>query len=95
MKLVSSFEVIHHGVENSSYFQGAGISHTKFKDIATGCGSTEKEALEEALEMLASNEWDVESLEKRSDFLKSIDNISDENPVSSDDTFYYLSILVA
>lgn len=45
------------GVDSASYFRGAGCED--FDDVATGTGSTAREALDDALDALASNGWDV------------------------------------
>ena len=58
-KKVSDFQLIDHGMENSSYFQGHGISRTAWDDTATGVGSTAHEAVEDALEQIAQNGWMV------------------------------------
>ena len=63
MKTIRDFELVHHGVENSSYFQGCGVSFSPFTDVATGIGNTEGEAIQDALEQLAGNDWDVASTE--------------------------------
>lgn len=53
-KLILAVDVELHGVDNSSYFQGAGVSFTRYDDIYIGIGDSEREALENALEDLAS-----------------------------------------
>ena len=63
MKQVNDCEVIVHGVEHEQYFQGCGVSFTSYTDVATGIGSTAREALEDALDSLAQNDWDVEGFE--------------------------------
>lgn len=45
------------GVDSASYFRGAGCED--FDDVATGTGNTAREALDDALDALASNGWDV------------------------------------
>lgn len=45
------------GLDSASYFRGAGSDG--FEDSAVGCGNTAREALEDALDMLASSGWDV------------------------------------
>lgn len=45
------FEVVDHGTEHAQYFQGAGVSFTKFTEIATGAGSSAREAGQDALEI--------------------------------------------
>lgn len=44
------FEVIDHGFENSSYFQGCGVAFTKWTHVVTGAVSTPAEAYEDACE---------------------------------------------
>jgi hypothetical protein len=44
------FEVIDHGIEHSQYFQGCGVSHSRFTDVATGIGYSAHEAGQDALE---------------------------------------------
>jgi hypothetical protein len=57
--------VIDHGVEHEQYFQGCGISCTRFDDIATGIGDSVAEAIDDCLEQLACNDWEVDGMEKR------------------------------
>lgn len=52
-----------HGIENASYWQGAGVAFTNWKACFTGVGSTPKEAAEDALEQAACSGWDVEGIE--------------------------------
>lgn len=57
-RIVRSWEVESYGVEHAQYFRGAGVSLTRWEDVAVGCGNSEREAVEDALEMLAqSGEW--------------------------------------
>lgn len=63
-KQVTAFELIDHGIEHSQYFQGCGISFTSFDDVATGIGDNPAEAIEDALESLAQQGWDVDTLDK-------------------------------
>jgi len=63
-KPIRDFEIEEHGLEYPSYFRGAGIACTEWKDCATGIGATPAEALEDALESLAQSgewTWDTES----------------------------------
>ncbi len=62
-RTIKDFEIINHGVEHSQYFQGCGVSHTSYTDVATGIGDTPSEALNDALEQLAANGWDVEPID--------------------------------
>ena len=62
MKQIADFEIIDHGIESSSYFQGCGVSFTDFEEVSTGIGDTASEALEDALESLAQGDWDTDSV---------------------------------
>lgn len=64
-KTIVEFEVINHGIDYPDYFQGCGTAFTEFEDVSTGCGNTEAEAFDDALESLAQMGWDAEGMEKR------------------------------
>ena len=61
-KLIADFNVTFHGYQNSQYFQGHGIDYTEYTDCATGIGSSDSEALADALEQLACNGWDTATI---------------------------------
>ena len=63
MKTITCFEIVDHGIDHAQYFQGCGLSRTKFTDCATGCGDNPREALDDALETLAQDGWDVSKVE--------------------------------
>lgn len=65
MKTIVEFEIVDHGIEHEQYFQGCGLSHSEFTDIATGIGDNPREAIDDALEQLAMNDWETEGMEKR------------------------------
>ena len=46
------YEIINHGPEHSQYFQGCGVSFTKFDTVTTGIGTNAKEAYENAIDQL-------------------------------------------
>lgn len=62
MKTVKDYRITLHGVEHSQYFQGHGVSFSKYDTCATGIGSTEQEALDDALEQLAQDGIDMDGL---------------------------------
>ena len=51
---IASFEIVDHGIEHNQYFQGCGTSYTEFDECVTGCGENALEALNDALEQIAS-----------------------------------------
>jgi len=67
MKTITDYQIFDHGVEHSQYFQGEGLCFSTYTDLATGCGSTAAEAMEDCLEQLAMADWDVEGIEKNDD----------------------------
>ena len=52
-KIVRALEVGSYGLDHSQYFRGAGAEG--YEDVSLGCGGSEAEALEDALESLASS----------------------------------------
>ena len=59
VRSVSQYGITKHGVDNDQYFPGDGIAFTQYTDFATGIGDCAREALDDALEQLASSGWDV------------------------------------
>lgn len=58
-KQIEDYEIVDHGVQHSQYFQGCGTSHTGYDEVYTGIGDSQKEALEDAAEQLASDGWEL------------------------------------
>lgn len=79
--IVVDYEIWNHGVDHSQYFQGKGTSYTKWDEVYTGIGRSEKEALEDALEQAYSADIEFsKNVEKELE--KEIKNASDEDIVS-------------
>lgn len=57
MKTITDFEIINHGIEGEQYFQGCGVAFSKFKNVVTGIGNTEKDALVDAMEQIDESEF--------------------------------------
>lgn len=62
---IAAWEILNHGMEHEQYFQGCGVSHTDYTDIATGIGDNAREAYDDALEQLACAGWDTSRLPRR------------------------------
>jgi hypothetical protein len=68
---IGEFELIDHGADNSQYFPGCGVAYTPYSHVATGCGSSAEEAVDDLIDMIAQgvddngNGWDVDNLESR------------------------------
>lgn len=93
MKPITGHQILDHGVEGEQYFQGCGVSFTEYTDVATGIGDSAHEALEDALEQLAMNDWDVESI---TNTLSEVDDVPEtaEDSDESSDMHHYVSIRV-
>lgn len=76
------FEIVDHGIDHAQYFQGCGVSRTKFSDVATGCGDNPAEALADALETLAQDGWDVSKVEASAE---GVAYLKAEKPSASDE----------
>lgn len=72
------WEIIDHGIEHSQYFQGCGTTFTEFSDVATGIGDNPKEAMEDALEMLAQSGWDTDGIKNNLEETPSVSDIREE-----------------
>lgn len=60
-KSILEYEVVDHGVDYPSYFQGCGVSFTPFDVCYTGIGDSPAEALDDALDQ-AADTYDVVSV---------------------------------
>lgn len=102
MKRIIEYEIIDHGVEHEQYFQGCGVSHTKFDEVYTGIGSTLREALRDADEQMAGSlgtylqndelEEEIETASNESDPACSYETTSDGS--GGGDVWHYASIRV-
>lgn len=89
---IKDFRIVNHGVERSDYFQGHGVSFTRFTDCATGIGHSEKEALEDALDQLASSGFDVEALESTEEFQAAAKECLDIERDLPEDCWFHVSV---
>lgn len=94
---ITSFEVIDHGFDNASYFQGCGTSFTDYAHVVTGVGSNQQEAYNDALESIASrHSVDLNRLQRHGNAHYFRTRVSAENrkAMSHDmsEWYYHLSI---
>lgn len=78
------YEIINHGVQSAQYFQGCGRG--RYDDVETGIGGSAYDALEDALDMLAQNDWEVDEIEN---------HLSKEITAEGDEIYHYLSVRIA
>ena len=88
MKTIKKYEIINHGIEHEQYFQGCGISCTEYEDIATGMSNNFTDALDDAADSLAQNDWDTKTIQELQ--MRSVNAQIIKNP----DIHYYVSIRV-
>jgi hypothetical protein len=66
MNKIGEYELIDHGANEASYFDGCGVCGTPFKNVQTGCGADPAGAIGDCLEQIAcGGDWDTEDLEAR------------------------------
>ena len=64
-KQVTAWELVDIGIEHPQYFQGFDTVFTDYTDCAVGVGQDPREALDDCLENLVQQDYDVEELEKQ------------------------------
>jgi hypothetical protein len=94
LKPIESFQIVDHGIESPDYFQGCGLFGTDFTDVATGIGDNAAEAIADALESLAQNDWGVDGMEARicADIGKK--KLPTKPVARGEDSYYHISIRV-
>ncbi len=108
MKLIQSFDIQNHGIENCQYFSGCGTAYSQFNYCVTGIGESAKESFEDCLEQIAQNDFDTSKIEKSkegktyltkraqnhtvSKFLRKIGLKKKEIESENNENYYYLSI---
>jgi hypothetical protein len=60
-KKVTDWQLVNHGVDGSQHFPGCGTAYTGYTHVATGCGDNPAEALDDALDMIAQGEENVDT----------------------------------
>jgi hypothetical protein len=98
MKKAKEYEIINHGPEHSQYFQGCGVSYTKFDTCVTGIGDNAKDAYNDAVEQIYEmGEYTEKSLDnllpKRPKGIRVKDRLTKEER-ESDEFYWHLSIRV-
>jgi len=66
-KYARSYRIVDHGLMFSDYFGGHGTAFTEWEDAATGYGDDIKEAVNDALNMLAESGWDLSIIQPKID----------------------------
>ena len=91
--IASKYQIQTHGVMYPDYFQGAGVMpECYWETVATGVGETEREALDDALESLAQQDWLIGD-----DNEKAVLSQADDSDVASaygDDSLWFVSVFV-
>jgi hypothetical protein len=98
---ISEFTVLDHGEDGSQYFPGCGTGD-RFEHVATGVGDTAREALEDALEMMAMDDARPSPLQEKEmrdsltdadkSAFDSLDHSECDEDHSGDDWNHYVSI---
>jgi hypothetical protein len=94
VKTIIAHEVIVHGVEHAQFFQGCGVSFTHYEDVATGTGCDAAEAFEDALEVLAQSDWNVDDAEQWDDAPSAQDAQLTVEEMDHEELYVYVSVRV-
>jgi len=89
MSYIKQYRIISHGLNTSDYFQGQGTTGTEFTEAFTGIGSSEYDALYDALNQTATaGDYDnIDEIEN---------NLSDDDyepETEEDELQYFVSVL--
>lgn len=100
MKRIEGYQLVDHGINHAQYFPGCGTALTEYEVCYTGCGSNFAEAMEDALDQIASDgDYNIQGLEAqiKEDYRlekwptePSTDKYYEENEDCA--LYYYLSI---
>lgn len=105
MRQIADYRIDRYGLQSASYWQGAGTACTTWREVATGIGETEFEALEDALESLAQQDWETAQIENTLDDEVTVTDIlreeypnefadDDDNNEFGAETYYYVVVYV-
>lgn len=95
MKPITDFVLIDHGYDYPDHFQGCGVAYTRFDDCVTGAGLNPSDALDNALDQLADEGYDVSEVEAELVAeVEALVSLEDEEQEAGldDELQYYLSI---
>ena len=95
---VKEFQLIDHGIDHSQYFQGCGVSFTRYEFVSTGCGNNFQEAMDDCMESIAQNHYglDMPAFEQAIKDELGVTTASwpegDSVPEDSEECYYYVSV---
>lgn len=89
---IKDFQIIHHGLDHPDYFQGCGVSFTKFNSVVTGIGDNPKEAFNDCLEQIAMIGLDISTLEEKLEAIEEKPSTSEIDNSEESEFYYYLSV---
>ena len=89
---IVDFEILNHGFEHAQYFQGCGVSFTKFAHVVTGAGANAKDAYNDAIEQICMSEGCDAGLPKRPAGIRSRDKVPASHCGEDSEFYYYVSI---
>jgi hypothetical protein len=93
MRRIAQYEVENIGPEHSQYFQGRGVSMTRFDAVYIGIGDDAKEAYEDAVESAAMDDCDVSRLPSRPRGIRKSDKLTAEEQ-ENEDYHYHVALYV-
>lgn len=98
---VKTYRIDAIGIDLPDYFPGVGISGTPWDAVAVGTGDNAKEAYQDAVEQLATDDWNVDKLPTRPYGINKQDSVDaylrriKETSGEPTDLQYYVAVFVA
>lgn len=77
---IADYDLVDIGIEHSQYFQGFGTVGTQWDNASVGIGNDAREALDDCLESIAAQGFDVEDLED--EILSAYPDFADDSKVA-------------
>ena len=104
-QIVYDYSVNDHGVMDCQYWQGAGVSHTKWDAVGVGSGENPHSAMEEALQDLAEQGWDTSTIHNEfdadaGDIVAQVvadanpEMVDDDGDIDTGDSYNYVTVYV-
>ena len=94
--MLTEIHIEHHGIHHEQYFQGAGISGTRWESCITGVGDCPSEALDDALTQACMStcfpDDDAPTVELLVEDLRNLEDDNGYEDVGSDECHYYATM---
>ena len=95
---IKKLEFLSLGIENQQYFQGAGVSCTRWDDVYIGIGNTENEAAEDSIQQAIESgcdyDWNSISTKEFDETIEVPEALGLESWDDCDEAHFYVALYV-